>query len=83
MELIPNKLIKHGFHAYILSDEMPVNGDMVMTENHGVWEFRDETGTGSAPLPYWANWKTCRKIVATDDKELKEKRPDIILILKK
>ena len=35
------------------------NGDLVMTKAHGLWEFLDETGKGSAPMPYWANKKTC------------------------
>lgn len=83
MELIPFKLLKYKGYAYVLSDEEPQNGDWVLTENYGVWEFRDETGGGSAPLPYWANNKTCKKIVATDDKSLHMKCPTVRLLLKK
>lgn len=48
---------------YMVVDEEPKNGDLVTTEKYGVWTFNDETGTGSAPMPYWANKKTCKKIV--------------------
>ena len=83
MELIPFKLLKHGGFAYVLSNDEPKNGDWVLTENHGVWEFKDETGSGSAPMPYWANKHTCKKIEASDDKSLHEKCPTVRLILKK
>jgi len=49
-------------NGYIVTDEPPQNGDMVLTDNYGVWEFRDE-GSGSAQMPYWANSKTCKKIL--------------------
>jgi len=55
----PKEFHKNG---YIVSDEEPKNGDMVLTDDYGVWEFKDE-GSGSAPLPYWANKNTCKKIV--------------------
>jgi len=70
MKLLADIPFKYKDNYYIVSDDLPQNGDMVMTENYGVWEFRDETGCGSAPLPYWANNKTCKKIVATSDKSL-------------
>jgi hypothetical protein len=70
MELIADIPFKYKDHYYVVSDDLPQNGDRVMTENYGVWEFRDETGHGTAPLPYWANNKTCKKIVATNDKSL-------------
>lgn len=54
--------IKHEGKDYRISDEEPKNGDLVTTEKYGVWEFRDE-GAGSAPLPYWANKKTCKKLI--------------------
>jgi len=57
------------FHLYITSDEEPKNGDQVITDAFGAWEFKDE-GNGSAPLPSWANKKTCKKIIATTDKSL-------------
>ena len=83
MELIPFKLLKHNGFAYVVSNERPENGDWVLTENYGAWEFKDETGSGSAPLPYWANRNTCKKIEASDDKSLHEKCPTVRLILKK
>lgn len=55
--------IKHG---YIVTDDEPKNGDMVLTDNYGVWEFRNEKPDNkipSAPMPYWANAKNCKKIV--------------------
>ena len=48
---------------YKISEDIPKNGDLVLTENHGIWEFRDETGYGSAPMPYWANKNTCKKLI--------------------
>jgi hypothetical protein len=70
MELIADIPFKYKDYYYVVSDDLPQNGDKVMTENYGVWEFRDETGHGTAPLPYWANNKTCKKIVASNDKSL-------------
>jgi hypothetical protein len=83
MELIAGKLLKYNGHAYVLTDDEPQNGDWVLTEKYGVWEFRDETGYATAPMPYWANKHACKKIIATDDKSLKEKYPEVVLILKK
>lgn len=57
--------------TFTLTDEKPQNNDKVLTENHGVWTFFDEGG-GTAPLPYWANYKTCKKIVAINGKDIKE-----------
>jgi hypothetical protein len=48
---------------YLISDEEPQNGDLVLTQNYGVWIFQDLTGTGTAPLPYWANKKLCKKLI--------------------
>lgn len=53
----------HEGKSYKVSDEEPKNGDLVLTENQGVWEFKDETGFGSAPIPYWANKHTCKKLI--------------------
>jgi len=55
---------------YILSDIPPKNGELVATEKHGIWEFKDESGMGSAPLPYWANKNTCKKILASTNEYL-------------
>jgi len=43
----------------------------VLTEEHGIWTFKDEGG-GSAPLPYWANKRTCKKITAINGKDITE-----------
>jgi len=56
-------IILHKGKSYITSDETPKNGDLVLTDNYGVWEFRDDTGKGSAPMPFWANKNTCKKLI--------------------
>jgi hypothetical protein len=57
---LPTKCVGN---QYIVRDDMePENGDMVLTEKYGIWEFKDE-GRGSAPMPYWANKKTCKKLI--------------------
>ena len=58
----PTKLVHEGKY-YSVSDERPENGDLVVTERYGVWTFRDETGIGSAPMPYWANKYKCKKLI--------------------
>lgn len=57
-----NQTVTHKEKKYQVSNEEPVNGDLVLTDNYGVWEFKDE-GWGSAPLPYWANKNTCKKMI--------------------
>lgn len=57
------KEIIHEEQKYIVSNEIPINGDLVLTEKYGVWEFKDETGHGSVPLPYWANINACKKLI--------------------
>ena len=52
---------------YLISDETPQNGDFVLTENYGVWIFQDLTGTGSAPMPYWANKNACKKLILINE----------------
>ena len=47
---------------FMVTDEEAKNGDMVVTDKYGVWEFKDE-GSGNAPIPYWANKYTCKKIL--------------------
>lgn len=58
-------MIEHNNQTYKVSDLEPQNGDLVLTEQYGVWIFRDDTGFGSAPMPYWANKKTCKKLILT------------------
>lgn len=55
--------------TYTLTDDKPNNNDKVLTDGYGVWRFFDEGG-GTAPLPYWANHKTCKKIIAINGKEI-------------
>jgi len=55
--------IIHEGKRYQIVDDQPKNGDLVTTEKYGVWEFKDLDGTGTAPLPYWANKKTCKKLI--------------------
>jgi hypothetical protein len=55
--------IEHDGKQYQTTDVLPQNGDLVLTEQYGVWEFRDETGHGSASMPYWANKYTCKKLI--------------------
>lgn len=57
-----NKIHKYNGKKYRVTDAEIHNGDLVLTENYGVWIFQDFTGTGSAPMPYWANKKTCKKL---------------------
>ncbi len=66
-----------GYNPIIISEtEEPVNGDLVYVKGYGaIWEFKDESGFGSAPMPYWANKNNCKKILAIpenfSDKHLK------------
>lgn len=63
---------------FISLTEVPQNGDLVFADGYGVWEFKDETGHGSAPMPYWANKNTCKKILVTPDYMSKEILRDIL-----
>jgi hypothetical protein len=61
-------LFIHEGKPYEVSLDSPQNGDLVLTDGYGVWEFRNNAPEGSktcyAPLPYWANKDSCRKLVA-------------------
>lgn len=57
--------------------EQPENGDKVLADGR-VWEFKDETGHGSAPMPYWANKKTCMKIIVMPEQFTQEIIDEII-----
>src|SRR3990167_8833418 len=37
-----------AIEIYICSDEKPKDADMVLTDNYGIWEFREQP----SPLPY-------------------------------
>lgn len=55
-------IVQYKDNNYTVTNEIPKNGDLVITDNYGVWIFMDETGHGSAPLPYWANKNACMKL---------------------
>jgi len=61
------EMITHNGLFHIVVEDEPQNGDLVLTDNHGVWTFKDETGMGSAPMPYWANKDTCKKLIPFND----------------
>lgn len=60
-------IVLHNGKTYTTTDEEPKNGDLVLTNDYGVWTFRNDAPTNSkvcyAPMPYWANKKSCRKLV--------------------
>lgn len=62
--------INHEGKSYQISKDEPKFGDLVLTDNYGVWEFRNyndgfnsKSNVCFAPLPYWANKRTCKKMV--------------------
>jgi len=57
--------------TFTTTDEDPQNGDHVITEEYGIWVFKDEGG-GTAPLPFWANKNACKKITAINGKDITE-----------
>lgn len=59
---LEGSIITHDNKQYTVSNDKPNNFDLVITP-YGVWTFKDETGFGSAPLPYWANKSTCKKLI--------------------
>jgi hypothetical protein len=48
---------------YRLSDDIPKDGDMVLTENYGIWEYKK----APCPIPYWGNPNNCKKMVHIED----------------
>ena len=58
---------KYKEHYYLLSEETPVTGDWVLTDNYGVWEFHSKP----CPIPYWGNSHTCKKILKSTDMSIK------------
>ena len=54
---------KYKEQYYLLSEETPVTGDFVLTDNYGVWKFHSIP----CPLPYWGNKNTCKKILKSTD----------------
>lgn len=53
-----------NYHLYIISDDEIKEGDIILTKDYGVWEFRK----APCPLPYWGNTDGCKKIIASTDK---------------
>lgn len=49
--------------VYLLSNETPKSGNIVLTDNYGVWEFREVPCTKE----YWGNPNTCKKILKPTD----------------
>ena len=62
--------VTHEGKNYKTSNEEPQNGDLVLTDNWGVWKFRNDAPKGSnvcyAPIPYWANKDTCKKLIPNE-----------------
>lgn len=54
---------KYKEHYYSLSDEIPVTGDYVLTDNYGVWKFK----TPPCTIMFWGNPNTCKKILKSTD----------------
>ena len=56
-------LKKYKEQYYLLSEETPVTGDIVLTDNYGVWKFK----TPPCTIMFWGNLKTCKKILKSTD----------------
>ena len=54
-------IISTADNLYLLSDETPKSGDIVLTDNYGVWEFKEIP----TPMGYWGNLNNCKKIIKT------------------
>jgi hypothetical protein len=54
---------KYKNNYYLLSEETPVTGDFVLTDNYGVWKFK----TPPCTIMYWGNPNTCKKILKSTD----------------
>jgi len=61
---------KYKEQYYLLSEETPVTGDIVLTDNYGVWEFRLQP----CPISFWGNPKTCKKILKSTNMNIKVDR---------
>ena len=61
--------IQHEGKNYTVSTEQPANYDLVLTDNYGIWTFRNDAPHSVrdkvcyAPIPYWANRHTCKKLI--------------------
>ena len=57
--LIDGGIIKHKDKRYVATDTIPKDGDFVLTENYGIWEFK----LSPCPLPYWGNPNNCKPLL--------------------
>ena len=62
---------------YLLTDETPKTGDLVLTDGYGVWVFH----TGTAPIPFWCNPNSCKKILSINGEEVNADNKDNLLQL--
>ena len=72
---------KYKEQYYLLSEETPVTGDYVLTDNYGVWKFK----TPPCTIMFWGNRKTCKKILKSTDPYLevdKFKENELKLLIK-
>jgi hypothetical protein len=71
------KKVTYKGNEYVLTDETPKTGDLVLTDDYGVWEFH----TGTASIPYWCNPNTCKKILSIDEVEVNLSNKDKLVQL--
>lgn len=53
----------HEDKKYLISDEKPQDGDLVLTEKYGVWEYKE----APCPMPYWGNPNVCKKLIPIEE----------------
>ena len=56
---IQDEMLTHEGVRYVISDEKPVNDDMVLTFEYKIWRYKDHPSM----LPYWCNDKACVKLI--------------------
>ncbi len=56
---IQNEILTHEGVTYEISTDMPVNDDMVLTYEYGIWRYKDKPSM----LPFWCNDKACVKLI--------------------
>jgi hypothetical protein len=70
-----NSIGAEARHLYILSEETPVDGDIVMVDcsthiegwkGKGIWKYHK----APCPIPYWGNPNCCKTIIATTNPSL-------------
>jgi hypothetical protein len=59
----------HNNKVYLLSTKAPNTGDLVLTDNYGVWTFHE----GTAPIPYWCNPNACKKVIRVRTAKIRKK----------